>query len=301
MSRILITGGSGAIGTRLVGALNEKGHEVAIIGRSKHQIAGAESFVWNLGEETMDEAALDGVSHIVHLAGAGIADKPWSPSRKREIVESRVKPLQLLARKLSERNQRIDAIISSSATGYYGAVTSDKIFTEEDNAAQDFLGTTCKMWEQAVELFKPISDREVRIRTSVVLMKDAGALPKLATPVKYGVGAAVGSGNQWMPWIHVDDLVNLYVMAIENDTMKGAYNAAAPEHVDQTAVIKAIGKVLKRPVFLPPVPSFILKTVMGDMATVVTEGSRVSNERLTVSGFESKYKRLQPALTDLLT
>lgn len=301
MSRILITGGSGAIGTRLVGALNEKGHEVAIIGRSKHQIAGAESFVWNLDEETMDEAALDGVSHIVHLAGAGIADKPWSPSRKREIVESRVKPLQLLARELSERNQRIDAIISSSATGYYGAVTTEKIFTEEDEAAQDFLGTTCKMWEQAVELFKPVSDREVRVRTSVVLMKDAGALPKLATPVKYGVGAAVGSGKQWMPWIHVDDLVNLYVMAIENDTMKGAYNAAAPEHVDQTAVIKAIGKVLKRPVFLPPVPSFILKTVMGDMATVVTEGSRVSNERLTVSGFEFKYKRLQPALTDLLT
>ena len=300
MAHILITGGSGSIGQALIPKLLEKGHQVAVIGRSKHPELGVATFEWNLDADTMDEDALKGVTHIIHLAGAGIADKPWSPSRKREILESRVKPLKLLANKLKEKNQRISAIISSSAVGYYGGITSNKIFEENAPAAADFLGTTCKMWEDAVQFFQPVANREVRIRTSVVLMKDAGALPKLVTPTKFGVGAPVGNGKQWMPWIHIDDMVAVYLKAIEDENMSGPYNAVASEHVNQKEMIKGIGKAIGRPTFLPPVPGFLLKTVLGEMAVVITEGSRASNKKLTEACFEFKYDELQPALNDLL-
>mgnify|MGYP003651485815 CR=1 FL=1 len=300
MAKVLITGGSGSIGKYLILRLLLKGHQVSIIGRSKKEIPGVESFVYDLDKGEISEAALRDVTHIIHLAGAGIADKPWSPTRKQEIIESRVKPLQLLASKLQARNQRIKAIISSSAVGYYGGLTSNEIFTEESSQASDFLGSTCKMWEDAVQVFKPIADREVRVRTSVVLMNDAGALAKLVKPTKLGFGAAVGSGKQWMPWIHIDDLVELYVRAIEDDKLSGPYNAASPDHVNQSTMIKKIGKTLNRPTFLPPVPKFLIKTVMGEMSAVVTEGSRVSSQKLIDSGFEFKYSELQPALNDLL-
>jgi len=300
MAKVLITGGSGSIGKYLILRLLFKGYQVSIIGRSKKEIPGVESFVYDLDKGEISEAALRDVTHIIHLAGAGIADKPWSPSRKQEILESRVKPLQMLAKKLKARNQRIKAIISSSAVGYYGGLTSGEIFTEEGSLANDFLGSTCKMWEDAVQVFKPIADREVRVRTSVVLMNDAGALAKLVKPTKLGFGAAVGSGKQWMPWIHIDDLVELYVRAIEDDKLSGPYNAASPDHVNQSTMIKKIGKTLNRPTFLPPVPKFLIKTVMGEMSAVVTEGSRVSSQKLIDSGFEFKYSELQPALNDLL-
>jgi hypothetical protein len=300
MAKILITGGSGSIGKHLIPKLLFKGHQVAIIGRSKRDIPGVESFVWDLKKGSLDERALKDVTHIIHLAGAGIADKSWSLARKKEILESRVKPMKLLADALISRNQRIKAFISSSAVGYYGGITSDKVFSETDNPENDFLGSTCKMWEDAVQYFKSVADREVRVRTSVVLMKDAGALRKLALPTKLGFGAAVGSGKQWMPWIHIDDLTELYLETIEDGRYNGPFNAVAPQHVTQTDLIRAIGKTLGRPTFLPPIPSFLIKTVLGEMATVVTEGSRVSSQRLIDTGFEFQYPNIQTALTDLL-
>ncbi len=248
----------------------------------------------------MDESSLRDITHIIHLAGAGIADKPWSPKRKQEIIESRVKPLQILAKTLDSRNQRIKAIISSSAVGYYGGITSSNIFSEKDSAANDFLGSTCKMWEDAVKSFDEVTDREVRIRTGVVLMKEDGALAKLAKPVRFGFGAAVGSGNQWIPWIHVDDLVEIYLKSIEDPNLVGAYNAVALEHATQSVFIKKIGKALGKPVFLPPIPGFLLKAVLGEMSSVVTEGSRVSAQKLIDSDFEFKHPQLQEALNNLL-
>jgi len=300
MAKVLITGGSGSIGRRIIPKLQAKGHSVSVLGRTIHEELGVPSFTWNLQKGTLDERALKDITHIIHLAGAGIADKAWSPSRKQEILESRVKPLQLLSDLLKRRNQRIEAIISSSAVGYYGAITSDKIFKEEDKPADDFLGNTCKMWEQAVMLFKPVADREVRIRTGIVLMKEDGALPKLAAPVKLGFGAALGSGKQWMPWIHIDDLVDLYIKAVEDRQFTGPFNAVAPEDANQSSFIKKTGKALNRPVFLPPVPGFLIKTLMGEMSKVVTEGSRVSSQKISDSGFEFKHPQLQEALNDLL-
>jgi hypothetical protein len=300
MANILITGGSGSIGKHLIPRLLFAGHKVSIIGRSRKHIHGVDSFVWDIEKGQIEEGALDGVTHIIHLSGAGIADKLWSPVRKREIIESRVKPLQMLVEDLLSRNQRIKAIISSSAVGYYGASTSQKIYAETDPSANDFLGTTCQMWEDGAQLFKPLADREVRIRTSVVLMKEGGALPKLSKPVKFGVGAPVGTGKQWMPWIHIVDLARVYVKAVEDTDMSGAYNATASQHVSQKWMIDGIGKAIGRPVFLPPVPGFLVKTVLGEMAAVITEGSRVSNQKLLDAGFEFKYPHLQPALDNLL-
>lgn len=300
MANVLITGGSGSIGKALIPALLANGHQVSVIGRTKHPELGVPSFVWDLDAETMDENALRDTTHIIHLAGAGIADKSWSPTRKRVIIESRVKPLRLLSETLRKRHQRIDAIISSSAIGFYGGITSDKIFDERDSPASDFLGSSCKMWEEAVALFKPVADREVRIRTSVVLMKDSGALPKLVAPTKFGVGAPVGSGKQWMPWIHIHDMVSVYVKAVNDSNMNGAYNAASPHHANQKAVIEGIGKAVNRPTFLPPVPGFMVKAVLGEMAAVITDGSRVSSQKLMDAGFEFKFPELQPALNDLL-
>jgi uncharacterized protein (TIGR01777 family) len=300
MAKVLITGGSGSIGRYLIPRLLFSMHQVSIIGRTKKEIPGVESYTWDLDKEELDERALNGVTHIMHLAGAGIADKPWSPNRKKEIIESRVKPLHMLASALSKRNQRIEAIISSSAVGYYGGLTSETIFDEDAGSASDFLGSTCQMWEDAVQFFKPVADREVRIRTSVVLMKDSGALPKLVRPTKLGFGAAIGSGKQWMPWIHIDDLVELYFEAMVNKNLHDAYNAAAPEHADQNTMINSIGRALGRPTFLPPVPKFLIKAVMGEMSTVITEGSRVSCQKVLDAGFEFKFPELQAALNNLL-
>lgn len=300
MANILITGGSGSIGKRLIPVLKSRGHNVSIIGRSKHSNLGVASFVWDLKSGQMDENALKDVTHIVHLAGAGIADKPWSPSRKQEIIDSRVAPLELLAKTLKNHNQTIEAIISSSAVGYYGAVTSDQIFTESSEPATDFLGKTCQEWEKAVSEFSKVARREVRIRTGIVLMNEGGALPKLVKPAKYGLGSAIGSGNQWMPWVHIDDMVSIYAKAIEDAQLQGPYNAVAPEHASQTTFVKDIGKAISRPVFLPSVPSFILKTVLGEMSKVGTEGSRVSSDKIQKTGFQFKFSQLQSALNDLL-
>lgn len=300
MAKILITGGSGSIGRKLIPRLKESGHEVAVIGRSRYLNIGAPSFTWDLAKHEMEEGALDGVTHIIHLAGAGIADKPWSPERKQEILESRVRPLQLLADNLTNRNQKIEAIISSSAVGYYGAITSGKTFTEEDSSASDFLGITCQMWEDAVQLLRPCADREVRIRTGVFLMKEGGALEKIAKPIRLGVGAPLGSGKQWVPWIHVDDLVEMYVRAVEDKNLHGAFNGVAPESVNQKGLTRAIGDVLRKPLFLPAASGFVLKLMLGQMACIVTEGSRVSSEKIQATGFQFKFSELKSALNDLL-
>lgn len=301
MAKFLITGGSGSIGRMLIPRLKELGHEVAVIGRSRYSDLGVQSFTWNLQKNQMEEEALDGVTHIIHLAGAGIADKAWSPERKQEILESRVKPLQLLADQLTSRKQTIEAIISSSAVGFYGAITTDKVFTEEDSSASDFLGITCQMWEDAVQFLRPVAKREVRIRTGVVLMKDGGALTKIAKPIRFGLGSPIGSGKQWVPWIHIHDLVELYVRAIEDENIEGAYNGVAPADVQQEALTKEIGSVLDKPTFLPAVPEFVLKLTLGQMACIVTEGSRVSSEKIQSAGFEFKFPELKPALKNLLT
>lgn len=300
MSTILITGGSGLIGTALVPMLLEAGHDARIIGRSVARKSVVPGFKWDIGKMTMDEAALDGVTHIIHLAGAGIADERWTDKRKQEILESRVMPMKLLADTLKRRGQRLEAFITASGIGYYGAVTTDTIYKEEHAPANDFLGKTCQLWEEAVCLFDDIAHREVRLRTGIVLDPKGGALAKLMLPARFGLAASLGSGAQWMPWVHIEDMCRIYTMVVEDDTIAGAYNAVAPQHATQEQMLAAISKSLGKPFFLPGVPKVLTRIAMGDMSLMLTEGSRVSPEKLENAGFSFRYPLLDAALESLV-
>lgn len=300
MATILITGGTGLIGSRLTPMLQAAGHQVRIIGRTVRRNAKVPSFAWDLKAMSMDAAALDDVTHIIHLAGAGIADARWTSARKEEIITSRVMPIKLLADTLKALDQRIEAFISASGIGFYGAVTNTHIFTEEDAAADDFLGKTCQLWEDTVQLFDGIAHREARIRTGIVLDAKGGALPKLMMPAKFGMAASLGKGQQWMPWIHIDDICRIYLHAVEDAGFEGAFNAVAPQHVTQHQLLAEISGALHKPFFLPGVPSVVLRAAMGDMAQMLTEGSRVSADRLMKAGFVFNHPELKVALADLL-
>jgi uncharacterized protein len=248
----------------------------------------------------MPKASLEGVTHLVHLAGAGIADERWTDDRKREIRDSRVNPILLISRTLREIEARLDCVVSASGIGYYGAVTEGKIFVESDGSNRDFLGRTCHAWENSITYISDSCDREVRLRTGVVLMEESGALPKLLRPAKFGLGAALGKGNQWVPWIHIEDLIDLYMKALTDKSLTGSANAVAPEHVTQSELTKQINEKISRPSILPNVPPFVMKMMLGEMAKIVLEGSRISPQKIIDNGFEFRYKSLSSALDKLI-
>lgn len=299
MSTILITGGSGMIGTALTKALQDAGYGVRHMSRTAGTHNGVQAFVWNLGSGTMDTKALDGVDHIVHLAGAGIADKRWTADRVQELIDSRALSALLLLRQAQKIGLAPKSFISAAGINYYGAVTGDHRYTESDTAGADTIGRISLEWEAAVDQWSSVC-RVVKLRTPVVLAAEGGALTKLAAPVKLGLGAALGSGKQWMPWIHLHDLVRAYMHALDREDMHGAYNVNAPQDATNADVMRTVAHVLKRPFFLPPVPGFLLKLALGDMASILLEGSRASNARLVESGFAFSHPTLEGALRDVL-
>jgi hypothetical protein len=296
---ILITGASGLIGKHLTGFLAGNGHAVAHLGRKRSAEGKFRQFHWDPENGVMEEGAVSWADAIVHLAGANVSEGRWTEKRKREIIDSRVKSTQLLAKTIIREKAKTKIFISAAAVGWYGMISSDKIFTESAPAANDFFGNVCLQWENAADLMEEAGLRTVKLRISVVLAKDGGVLPQLAKPVKWLAGSPLGSGKQWMPWVHIDDLCALFLKAIEDVNMKGPYNAAASQHITNKEFVKAIGKVLHRPVFLPPVPEFILKTILGEMSGIVTKGSRVSNEKIKKAGFNFQYDNLETALKQL--
>lgn len=300
MATVLITGASGLIGTALSKALLSSGHTVHHLGRSPSEAGVARTYIWDPPNGRIDRAALSGVTHIVHLAGAGIADKRWSQARVRALIDSRTVTAQLLLRAAHEHGSRIDAFVSAAGIGYYGAVTSQHVFTESDPAAQDTIGRISAQWEEVVNEWSTFT-RLVKLRTPVVLAREGGALPKLAAPVRYGVGSPLGSGRQWMPWIHIEDLVALYMKALFDPSMSGAYNASADEHVTNADFMRTLARVLQKPYFMPNVPAFVLKLALGEMAEILLQGSRVSNERLKIAGYRFMHHRIEAALNELLS
>jgi uncharacterized protein (TIGR01777 family) len=296
MRKILITGASGLIGTRLTEMLLQEGHEVAHLGRSKKN-GLVPSFVWDVEKGLVDEEAFHGIDSIIHLAGAGVADKRWTENRKREILESRTKSTALLAKSL-EKNQNIKVVVSASAIGYYGFLGGDVEFTEGDKLGTDFLAGVVDAWEKAVDKIQ--QKRIVKLRTGIVLSEKDGAMKKMMTPIQFGIGSPLGTGMQYISWIHIDDLCRMFSKAVEDDSMRGVYNATGPYAVTNAELTKAIASILRKPVWLPNVPAFVLKLVLGELAEIVLTGSKVSSKKIQQAGFQFQFPDLDQAIKNLL-
>ncbi|MCU0324396.1 MAG: TIGR01777 family oxidoreductase [Spirosomaceae bacterium] len=295
---VLITGGTGLVGSRLTELLLQKGYKVAYLSRRKENISDVKVYQWDITKGYIEDGAVESANYIIHLAGAGIADKRWSDSRKKEIIDSRIKPIDLLKEKLKKSN-KLKAFVSASAIGFYGGDTGEDRIDENHVAGNDFLAECTKLWEQSADKIAESGIRTTKVRVGIVLSNQGGALPKLLQPIKLGFGAALGSGKQWMSWIHIDDLCNVFIKAIEDESMSGVYNAVAPKPVTNLEITKIAAKVLKRPFWMPNVPSFVLKLIFGEMAVVVLGGNYVLNKRLAQTDFEYIFTEVEPALQDL--
>ncbi|MGY4385335.1 uncharacterized protein (TIGR01777 family) [Pedobacter sp. UYP24] len=296
--RILITGATGMIGKRLISQLLAKGHTVSILARKPIQIKDVKTFLWDIYKKEIDQSCMNGIDTIVHLAGEGIADKKWTKARKKEIIDSRVISTDLLFETIEKTKANIQNFISSSATGYYGD-RADEILQEESNPGDGFLAKCCMLWEQAVDKGASFDMRVVKIRTGFVLGKGGGGLSSLDKPIRFFAGAALGSGKQWVPWIHIDDIVNLYVEAIENESYQGVFNGCAPFPVTNDTLTKAIAKQLRRPVWPINVPEKVLEMILGKMSIIATISTNTSAQKLLDHDFKFKYIHLEDALKQI--
>lgn len=276
--------------------LVQQGHEVSHLGRTK-KAGKTPSFVWDVDHGIMDEQALKDVDTVIHLAGAGVADQRWTEKRKKEILESRIKSTALLARYL-EQNENVKTVVSASAIGYYGFGLGDAEFREESKPGNDFLAQVVKAWEGEVDKIQ--NKRVVKLRVGIVLSAKGGALKEMTTPIRWGVGAPLGTGKQYMSWIHLDDLCKMFVKAVEDTSMNGAYNATGPYAVTNHELTRTIAKTLHKPILLPSIPAFVLNLIVGEMAVIVVNGSIVSSKKIQQAGFKFQFPSLEEALPDLL-
>tara|TARA_B110000305_G_scaffold223912_1_gene268895 strand:- start:252 stop:1127 length:876 start_codon:yes stop_codon:yes gene_type:complete len=291
MAKIVITGGTGLVGKRLTALLIERKHEVRILSRNPKD---KNEFKWDVSKGFVDEKAIENIDYIIHLAGAGIADKRWTKERKEVIVNSRVATANLLFNKIKEQKIALKGFISASGSNYYGAQTTEKIYKESAPVGTDFLGEVCRKWEAAAHQFKDLNIPVTILRTGVVLSKIGGALEKMRTPIV----SPLGSGNQYMAWIHIDDLCEIYIKAVEG-VLTGVYNTVSPESHTSKTFSKTLARAIKRPYLPIAVPGFLLKLVFGELAIILLEGSRLSSYKLEKKGFVFKYKELESALESL--
>lgn len=295
--KVLITGGTGLIGKRLTHMLLQKGYEVAFLSRKKEDIPSVRVYEWDIKKGYIEEGALDNLHFLVHLAGTNVAEGRWTEERKKSILESRTESARLIARKLAERSGKPVAFASASGISYYGQDTGDNRNTEATPPGNDFLSHVSIEWEKAADEIAALGIRTVKLRTGIVISKEGGAIPKMALPARFSVGAPLGSGKQWISWIHLDDMCEMYIEALENERWQGAYNAVAAPPVTNEGLTKAICSVLHRPQWFPNVPAFALKLVFGEMAAVVLGGNYVVNARIAdETGFKYHYGDLESAL-----
>jgi uncharacterized protein (TIGR01777 family) len=304
MATVLITGGTGMIGTALTDTLLKKGYEVIILSRSrktsdKKNISYA---VWSPDKQSIDEEAIKKADFIVHLAGANVGDKRWTAKRKNEIVDSRVKSGQLIVKALNEMPNKVKAVFSSSAIGYYGpdsVSATPQPFVETDAPFNDFLGTTVQQWEGAIEPVKQAGKRLVIFRTGIVLSNEGGAYPEFKKPLQFGLATILGSGQQMVSWIHIDDLIRLYTAAIEHEDWQGVYNAVSPNPVSNKELIKEIARQAGKFHITVKVPAFVLKTVLGEMSIEVLKSATVSSGKIENKEFNFLYPAIEEAVASL--
>ncbi|MCB9251320.1 MAG: TIGR01777 family protein [Flavobacteriales bacterium] len=299
MSTILISGGTGMIGKKLGSMLADKGHQIRILSRTPRPNQIPPQFEWNPGTGYVNPEAIKNCDCVLHLAGINIAGSRWTPKRKKQIIQSRIKTAEILFNSIKSKGIALDSFISASAIGYYGALSSEHIYMENDPPANDFLGETCLLWEQSADHFGVIAKRVVKLRIGVVLDRFQGAFPKFDLQTKLFLGTALGTGKQYIPWIHIEDLCRIFIAAVENRDLSGPFNAVASEHVSNERFIKTLSEVNHRPFWRLNVPSFFLKLIFGEMSVMFLKGSRVSNEKILKTGFKFKFTKLKDALLNL--
>mgnify|MGYP003513178305 FL=1 len=310
MATVLITGGTGLVGNRLTDLLIEKGYHVIVFTRNKklrnnNSTSNLSYATWNPAKANIDIAAVQEADYIINLAGAGIADKRWTAKRKAIIAESRIKSGELIVNTLKENANKVKAVINASAMGWYGddSLLKKEIhaFTENMPAAPGFLGETCKAWEESIEPVTAIEKRLVKIRTGLVLSTKGGALREFARPVRFGIAGILGSGNQMQSWIHIDDLCRIYIHAIENEQLHGAYNAVAPNPVDNKTLVVELAKKMKGSFYITVfVPSFILKWMLGEMSTELLKGITLDADKIRATGFQFLFPSVEASLNELM-
>ena len=300
--RVTVTGATGLIGSKLIAKLKARGDEVTVLSRSPDKAratlgSGWDVVRWDPGEGPAPREALDGRDGVIHLAGEPVAQR-WNEKSKARIRASRETGTRNLVAGLRAADPRPRVLVSSSAVGYYGP-HGDEELPESSPAGHDFLARVCVAWEHEAEAAAELGLRVVRVRTGVVLDPDGGALKTMLPPFKLGAGGPVAGGRQFMPWIHVDDVVGILLQALDDSTWTGAVNAAAPTPVTNKTFSKALGRALKRPAFAP-VPALAIKALYGEMAEIVTKGQRVVPERTLALGYRFEHADLDEALRSAL-
>jgi len=298
--RVTVTGATGRIGAGLVAALQARGDEVTVLSRSPDRARaalGTEAVAWRTEDEPAPAEALAGRDGVIHLAGEDVAQR-WSDEAKRRIRTSRELGTRNLVAGLRAADPRPAVLVSASAVGWYGPRGDERV-DEDTPAASDFLAEVCAVWEREAVAAEALGVRVVRVRTGVVLDKDGGALAKMLPFFRLGVGGPVAGGGQWMPWIHRDDLVALYLRALDDAAWTGAVNGTAPEPVTNKDFSRALGRALHRPAFAP-VPGFAVRVLYGEMADIVVNGQRAVPKRTQALGFSFRHPQLDEALRDAL-
>ena len=299
--KVLITGGTGLIGKRLTTLLINKGYEVAYLTRKKINIPSVQVYEWDVKNNYIEAGALEGTDYLIHLAGANVAEGRWTEERKKEIFSSRTDSIKLIAQKLKELNITPRSFVSASGSSYYGEDTGDIQHTEVSPPGKDFLSEVTVQWEKAAQSITDLNVRTVILRTGVVLSMDGGAVPEMARPAKLGFGAPLGSGKQWISWIHIDDICRMYIESMQNDSWSGVYNAVAFPPATNENFTKQLTKALKKPQWLPNVPSFALRLAFGEMANVVLGSNYIINQRIKEeTDFKYEFPDLLEALKDVL-
>ena len=283
------------IGKPLTSFLLEAGYEVVHLSRTPGTNDLVKTFEWDLKNGSIDSAAVKGVDAIVHLAGAGIADAPWTDERKKEIIDSRVKSAALLLDACKKEGVRLKKFVSASAIGWYPLTISNDVYGEEQPASDGFLGKTCEAWERAADEFNDVAERVVKLRIGLVLGRNQGALKQIAQPVRLFVGAGLGSGIQAMSWIHIKDVCRMFQHSIEND-LNGVYNAVGPDTITNEEFMQILADVMERPIMLPNIPEFLIRMLFGQKADLVLKGVKLSSNKILGTGFEFDYPTLNSAL-----
>ena len=307
MATVLITGGTGMVGKHLTELLVVKGYEVIILSRKKviaRRHASISYATWDVDKQTIDKAAIEKADYIIHLAGANVTEKRWSESRKKDLVNSRTLSSKLLVTALSTIPNKVKAVVSASAIGWYGPDTDTSLqkgFNEDSPADNAFLGETCRLWEESIEPVSSLGIRLVKLRIGIVISKMGGALPEFMKPLKWGIAAILGNGNQVISWIHHEDLCRMFVFALENELLKGSYNAVSSCPVSNKELTICLAKLIKGTYFIPiNVPTFVLKLMLGEMSIEVLKSATVNNYKIKNAGFTFQFPQIEAALKEEL-